>query len=420
MIFYRLMKTWGVPGVCLSCCVLLICAVSFGLEDQDPGTGSAQPYFNRPYLTWQGDPSTTITINFHTAQAPVPAAVCYGTEGDPGACNMQAEGQSRQIPGLADGRFVNSVELTGLKPGQAYYFNLVGVGEPGKTYAFSTLPDTGAPLRFAIGGDTLATGIFDRLLGHVAARSPRFVVIGGDLAYANGDVNQVERWNSWFKFWHQHDTTPEGMLIPLVMAIGNHETNDLEGSEEERAPFYFGFFPQGGKTYFSRRFGANLGMIVLDSGHLVAPEAQVGWLEERLKEFAELPFRAAVYHVPLYPSHRDFNDGRSVDERTFWLPLFDAYSLSVGFEHHDHDFKRSKRLRNNAVDPEGTLYLGDGNAGVMPRKPNPGLWYLEKTGRESHFWIVDVTTEEMRFNAVNIRGDVFDETAVMAGTLVEK
>lgn len=417
MSFSRMFQREAALVFCIACICLLCWNVCAASEEGAVETGPVPGYFNKPYLTWQGDPSTTVTINYHTAQASASSVITYGTDANPETHNLRAEGISHQIPGLVDGRFVNSVELTGLKPGQVYYFNLAGIGATEKTYAFRTIEDGDVALRFAIGGDTLATGIFERLLGQVAARSPRFVVIGGDLAYANGDVNQIERWNTWFKCWHQHDTTPEGLLIPLVLAIGNHEINDSEGSPEERAPFYFGFFPQGGKTFFSRRFGANFGMIILDSGHIVAPEAQAGWLEDQIKECSSLPLLAAVYHVPLYPSHRDFNDSRSVSERASWLPFFDACQLSVGFEHHDHDFKRSKRLRNNELNPEGTLYLGDGNAGVLPRKPNNNLWYLEKSGRDSHFWIVDVKRDEMRFSAINIQGEVFDEATLGARKL---
>ena len=406
-------KLSGIRGVLLVAALLFLSTVFF-----TTGADAGHGYFNKPYLTYQGDPSTTITINYHTEEDTGEPVVTYDLAEFQGTLRNVAKGELRQIPGLADGRHVNTVQLTGLLPGQTYQFRIGAANDPEKVYRFRTIPDTAEPLRFAVGGDTLATGIFVRLLGHVAARSPQFLVIGGDLAYADGDVNMYGRWDWWFERWHDHDTTPEGLLIPLVMAIGNHEMNDKQGTPEERAPFYFGFFPQGGKTYFSRRFGAHLGLIVLDSAYLVAHDVQAGWLEEQLKTFAPLTFRAAVYHAPLYPSHRGFEEADAMAGRTHWLPLFDRYALTVAFEHHDHDFKRSKRLRGNEVNPGGTLYLGDGNAGVLPRKPKADLWYLEKWGRESHFWIVEATAGKMHFEAVDFRGKVFDETTVEAGNVV--
>lgn len=405
-------KVSVIPGVLFAAIVLCLSTVFL-----TTGAYAGHAYFNKPYLTYQGDPSTTVTVNYHTEKDTGEAVVTYDLAEFQGAFRNTVQGERYQIPGLADGRHVNTIQLTGLLPGQTYQFRIGAANDPEKVYQFRTIPDNAESLRFAVGGDTLATGIFDRLLGQVAARSPQFVIIGGDLAYADGDVNMYGRWDWWFERWHSHDTTPEGMLIPLVMAIGNHEVNDKQGTLEERAPFYFGFFPQGGKTYFSRTFGARLGLIVLDSAHLIAHDVQAAWLEEQLKGFAALPFRAAVYHAPLYPSHRGFDEADALAGRTHWLPLFDRYGLTVAFEHHDHDFKRSKRLRGDEVNPSGTLYLGDGNAGVMPRKPKEDLWYLEKWGREPHFWIVEANGDKMRFEAVNIRGEVFDETTVEGGSV---
>ena len=120
----------------------------------------------------------------------------------------------------------------------------------------------------------------------------------------------------------------------------------------------------------------------------------------------------AAYHCPLYPSHRDFEGGTAVAGRKYWLPLFDKYQLAVGFEHHDHTFKRTKRLRNNEENPNGALYVGDGNAGVMPRVPKEGLWYTEKVSRDTHLWIVDVSENEMHLRAMNRSGVFFDEATI--------
>lgn len=406
-------KLWSLMGAIVLCITLILVPCGFGTADfGDPIR--IQPYYDLPYLTWQGDPSTSVTVNYHTAEKPEEIAVLYYEQGAEQSEALRAEGQGVQIPDLADQRFINSVQLTDLKPGQAYSFTLASVGDGTAVYHFQTLSDGDEPLRFAITGDTLASGIFERLLKHVSAQSPRFIVVGGDLAYANGDVNQVGRWNRWLKLWHQYGTTPDGMLIPLVLAIGNHEYSKSTGTLEERAPFYYHFFPQGGETFFSRRFGANFGMIVLDSNHIVPHEDQKDWLEAQLQNFDSLPFTAAVYHVPLYPSHRDFEGSASEAGRTHWLPLFDKHTLSVGFEHHDHDFKRSKRLRGNELDPQGTLYLGDGSGGVVPRSPRKERWYLEKTGNQSHFWIVDVTADQMNCSAMDIHGAIFDETSLEA------
>jgi hypothetical protein len=118
----------------------------------------------------------------------------------------------------------------------------------------------------------------------------------------------------------------------------------------------------------------------------------------------------AVYHQPLYPAHRDFNGSEAVAGRKYWAPVFDEHHLTAAFEHHDHVFKRSKLIKNNAISPDGTLYLGDGCFGQDPRSVNTTTpWYLEKASSTAHFWVVDVLKDGVRFRAVDTDGKVFDE-----------
>jgi len=113
--------------------------------------------------------------------------------------------------------------------------------------------------------------------------------------------------------------------------------------------------------------------------------------------------------VPLYPTHRPYDGDRSKDGRTYWGPLFDKYGLTVGFEHHDHVFKRSKPLKNNQVVDRGTVYVGDGTFGVDPRKVDPTpRWYNEKEGSIAHFWVVDVRPEGLSLKAIDEDGATVD------------
>ena len=324
-------------------------------------------------------------------------------------------GTRQQIEGLRDGRFIHSVELSDLEPATTYYFV---VGNPrkgkGKEYHFTTLPNDGEPIRFISGGDIGILPAADRMLRQAGKFEPDFAVIGGDIAYANGNVKNAFIWDIWFRNWYKRMRHKDGALIPMVLAIGNHEVNKLEGPPEVRAPFYYGYFPQGGSPYFSQTFGSNLHLVLLDSGHIVPHEEQVEWLAESLAAHSEMPFNMVVYHVPLYPSYRNFEDSRAVAGRTHWLPVFDAYGLDVAFENHDHTFKRSKRLRNNELDSNGTLYLGDGSMGALRNKideENP-RWYIEKSNNIQHFWVVDVYADEAHFRAVDHRGIVFDEVVL--------
>ena len=376
------------------------------------GSGCASPY--HVYLTWQNDPCTTMTVNFQTPASEAKGIVYYDTEphgDDTAAYRFKAETKPHTVPFIEGKRAVYSVELKDLEPDTTYHFVY---GPEGKRISmprkFRTIPNDDSPIRFVAGGDQSILPRARLLMRQAAAQEPDFVLIGGDIAYANGNPRNLFVWDRYLQMWEVNMITPEGYTVPVVYALGNHETNGDHEEPELNAPFYFGFFAQGGMPYFARKFGPRVLVIVLDSGHTVPHDgAQAEWLRATLEANKDVPFRFASYHVPFYPSHRDFEGSPSVAGRTHWLPLFDEFGLTAAFEHHDHTFKRTKPLRNNQVDPEGIVYLGDGCMGVPPRSiDNEGAWYLEKASSTAHIWLVDVGAEGANFQAIDRHGQVFD------------
>lgn len=366
------------------------------------------------YLTWQGSPSHTLTVNAQTLAQADDIVVHYDTaphDGEAGNYRHRARGSAHQIPGLADGRWIHWIELTDLEPDTPYYF-VVGSLAHGfsREYAFRTLPDDDRPVRFVTGGDLGVGDDMRALLRHAAARSPRFALIGGDLAYVNGNLSLAHVWDEWLDDWERLMVTPDGFSIPMVLAPGNHEVQGGYKGGPERAPFYTGFFAQNGRpSYFRLPIGENFVIYSLDTGHIVPHESQVDWLAEQMQADQDIPYRFAAYHVPLYPSHRDYDGAYSVYGRTHWAPLFDRFRLSTAFENHDHTFKRSKRLRAGAVDDAGTLYLGDGAWGRGGREIDlTPRWYLDKAGATRHVWVVDVTKQGVVYRAFDVQGKVFD------------
>jgi hypothetical protein len=247
------------------------------------------------------------------------------------------------------------------------------------------------------------------LLQQSAKLSPAFAVIGGDIAYANDVLTNFAKWDAWLDHWGTNMVTPDGYTIPMVLAIGNHEVRG--GMTPANARFYLGYFAQAGEqSYYSRTFGKNLALFQLDSGHLSDHGGQQAeWLDAQLFAHRHVPHRMAVYHVPLYPSHRAYDGGSSVKGREAWLPIFDRHHLTVAFENHDHSFKRTPLLRENKPDPRGTLFLGDGCWGMGARTVDKELrWYLAKAASVQHFWCVDVSRRRVEYRAVNKAGKIFD------------
>ena len=377
------------------------------------------------YLTWQGDTGNTMTVNFHT-QAPHPSIVYYDTVSyrepvsrtGPRTYSRKATGAHHQIRGLVDGPYVHWVELRDLRPGGTYYFVVEdpAAADKPREYKFRTVAAAGR-LRFVVGGDMTAGTRARRLLEVAAAVEPQFALLGGDLAYANGKLKNRRKWQGWFENWTQSMTTPDGFLVPVVVAIGNHEVNGGYGKTPAAAPYFFGFFAQAGnRSYTHIRFGDQVVLYVLDSGH-VTPHGgeQAEWLASQMERNADVAYSFAAYHVPLYPGYRSPRDKHSRAGRRHWLPLFDRHGLTTAFEHHDHVLKRSKRLKENRVDASGTLYLGDGCMGkprrlvTAPRQENRRKrWYIANLEGIPHFWQVDVDGEGVHYRAIDEKGKVVD------------
>ncbi len=395
--------------------------------------GTAAPRF--VYLTWQDNPATAVTVSYHTF-APSQRETEGGVEGEvPGVVvsrvtfdlrsrdrsgkphRFTAVGTAHEMTELADRRRVHRVVLRNLLPDTVYCF-VAGDEISGLSaeFSFRTAPEADQPLTFVTGGDMGVGRGARQLLAQAAAQSPLFGLVGGDLAYANAIADNYELWDRWLQNWQETMVTPDNRLVPMVLAVGNHDVDNR--SDPPSAPFFSHYFPQGRDSYFSRRVGTNLALFVLDSGHLVPHGgAQATWLADQLEASRKVPFRFAVYHVPLYPGYRPFTATRSHLGRHHWGRLFDQFGLTAAFENHDHMLKRSKLLRGGEVAADGTLYLGDGCFGRTsrivkgPRQVDRSRrWYLEKAATGAHFWRVDVAAGEVRYVALDADGKMLDET----------
>ena len=372
-------------------------------------------------LTWQHDPTTTMTIDWHRAatETDTPATLEFRKQGD---TTWQPRQATRLDFPFTD-RKIDRTELTQLEPDTAYEFR----GSPSApTYHFRTMPASLAkPLVFAVGGDTRHRKSWLEEMNRAAmTHNPAFIVWGGDLAYANGDPKNVKLWLEWFDANMKTLITPDRRAVPIVVGIGNHEVqggshgNRMNTPEDKAkyAPFFYRLFafpgPQG---YGVLDFGQYLSLVIGDTGHSnPIPGQQTAWLAETLAQRAKIPNVFPVYHVPAYPSNRDFNEKTSELVRTLWCPLFEQHGIQVAFENHDHTYKRTKPIRAGKTSPDGITYIGDGSWGVDPRPVhNPATtWYLEKAQTVRHGLIVTLNPTGKTITAINPQGQVIDEISL--------
>jgi hypothetical protein len=330
-----------------------------------------------------------------------------------GVTNWQSSlGAAKPLVGSE--RTVRIVELTGLRPASSYEFCF----QPGaRVFKFRTMPkDLTQPVRFITGGDVYHNLKWMSNTTALAAKlDPAFIVFGGDLAYSNGGTNQenISRWFDYFASWKTNAVAPDGRLIPMLVAIGNHEVKGSYRQPVEKASsFYTLFSSPGPQGYAALDFGKYLSLFLLDSDHThtIAGE-QTEWLGKNLSARRKIPHVFPVYHTPAYPGFREDTGTQAKEVRDHWSPLFDKYRVKIVFENHDHCFKRTFPIRAGKIDPRGTTYLGDGAWGVEVRKADPAKpkWYIEKSEPTRHFYLVTLTPEARHILAVNESGQVFDE-----------
>ena len=374
------------------------------------------------YLTWQRDPTTTMTVHWHGDEAAEPSRVTYRpADGQPW---LTTTGFSVNLPGTP--RFVHTVELTGLAPGGNYEFRT----EPDPAiHRFRTLPARlEKPLRFVEGGDVYEVrGLMDAMNRMVAARDPAFAVIGGDLAYANGSSNLVQRWYAYFTSFTENLIAPDGRIIPVIVAIGNHEVQNhyLENQTEYRpgpecrekvAPHFFKLFAfPGHPGYGVLDIGNYLSLVVLDTHHANSVDGeQLAWLKETLSTRTQVAHLFPIYHVPAYPSVRTPFDTRAMLIRHLWVPLFEEAGVRLAFEHHDHAFKVTHPMRGGKVDPQGIVFVGDGAWAVNTRIPNihpEQATYLRKSVPINHVFEITLTPSNRVVRALDVTGTELDQFA---------
>ena len=380
------------------------------------------------FLTWQRDPTTTMTVQwvgtrgevadtrvYYRSVLPVFSAPNAAAVGAPAtiAAPPWRSMTTKEKPYPYSDFKVFRAELTGLAPGTDYQFR---IGKESPTYRFRTMPARPTePISFISGGDC---GVNQHTVANnlqAARQDPQFAVIGGDLAYENGKT--VATHLAFLKNYSKTMIARDGRLIPMLACLGNHEVEGGYGTKREKAPFFYslfdGLYPETG--YAALDFGQYLSLVLLDTGHTSAIAGdQTEWLEKTLKDRRDHPNVMVVNHVPAYPTARRwesslFSLGTGAPNRKYWVPLFDKYRVPVILEHHDHTFKRTKPLKGGLADDDGVLYLGDGSWGRLgaPRPPEK-LPFLAALSQDYHLTLHRIQGEERFHMALDETGRVMD------------
>jgi tartrate-resistant acid phosphatase type 5 len=287
---------------------------------------------------------------------------------------------------------------------------------PTPTVRFAALGDYGVGIRSDAESSRRQRRVAEVLDRLVETHDVRFVLSLGDNIY-QGELGQVDdesggEDDDWYSSFFQ----PYRYVIarvPVLPAIGNHDTTDTEGSDD-RAQMEDNFhlaerFRQDGPgrtsvqpgLFYSLRFGRDLELVCVDTSHdtaqpsfrrfFQAPE-QRAWLDRTFGR-ADVGWRIPFSHHPAYcvgPSHR--NDEEMIDTL---LPYYARGGVRLVLAGHEHNFQ--------LIEVDGRTYVVSGAGGKIREEvpdrfddAGPTVW-----AGQAHLVLVEVEEDLARLTPVS-------------------
>ena len=311
---------------------------------------------------------------------------------------------------------VFSVDLKNLKANTRYAFTISSKEKNLGKWFFKTAPmKIENEITFVTGGDMFHTReLLDPMNLRAGTESPLFALLGGDLAYANGVDSK--KWYDWVDSWSQLAKTPEGLMVPMVVVIGNHEVRGAaykpnNAPPRSEAPYFYSLFfglDEGSK--FAIDFSDYMTIVALDSGHTDNVSNQTQWLEKTLADRKAYPFKFVCYHRPAWGTGVKED---AVEIQKFWSPIFEKHGVDAAFENDHHVYKRTYPLvAGKRDDNKGVVYIGDGSWGVRTRniaadwrEKRPFLAFAEAN---NHLIKVKLRKADLILEGIKADGVIFD------------
>lgn len=323
------------------------------------GVVGFDPTVKQVHLGLAGDPRTSIVVSWRTADDLTKIGkVVYGPAG----------GLSAEAPGLTfsyksgftgDGPQVqlHEAHLCGLAPDTAYDYQVVSdAGHVSPTYRFRTAPDlTATPdaevVIATVGDSRDGYQIWGQLIQRFIERTPDLVLFSGD-AVTLGQLQP--EWEEFFDL-----AQPLFATVPVMSVHGNHDLNSIN--------FYSQFAMPGDEENFSFDYGYAHIVVVNDTpAQLDDLTAKIpAFLTADLAAHAGARWKIVNHHRPMYSSST--SHGSDLQLRADWGPIYDQAHVDLVLNGHDHDYERTKPMRDNQVQAsaaEGTVYLVSGGAGA--------------------------------------------------------
>jgi len=384
------------------CCLSIS---SFAEEDDKVPLKNAQPIQWR--LIWLTDPSTTATLSWSTLVAGEVHRVHLRAANETDATLVEAQRNgkySAESPEL----YYHHAHLVGLEPATEYRVTIESDGLRSPEMYFTTAPAEDVPVSLLFGADSRSGHEQRRQMNAMLAsmvdesyQADRAPILA--LAHGGDFVRDGRRLDQWSRIMTDYELTvgPEGRLLPIIPARGNHDMGKLFNE-------VFSFPAKERTNYYALNLSPEIRLITLNTETSIAGD-QTAWLESELKAARPVNrWLLAQYHKPAFPAVKP-----PWINLTHWVPLFEKYNVDLACEGDGHSIKRTPPIRNFQIDPTGVVYVGEGGLGVGQRTPKTNRWYLQpphaKTGSDHHVQLLTFDKEKITYRVVLLGGELFDE-----------
>jgi hypothetical protein len=297
---------------------------------------------------------------------------------------------------------MHETHLCGLMPDTQYSYRVGGsdgskdVWSP--TYTFRT-----APLRSATDAQLTLLNIGDTRDGYsiwgatlttaLQQAQPDYILFSGDETTL-GPIQ--DEWDAWFMAGD-----PILASTPMIVAHGNHEVSSVN------------FFSQFAMPGDEQNFALDIGPVHLtvandtpvDPADLTGTIAQT--LDTNLKAAMGAPWSILVHHKPMWTAAAGPHPEDALGVRNAFGAIVDADNVDIVFNGHDHDYERTKPLRNGAVAQQGTVYVVVGSAGAPLYDSGMDFW-TQISEKTYSFALAKVRAGQLVVNAYRNDGSMLD------------
>ena len=298
----------------------------------------------------------------------------------------------------------HKIVLTGLTPGQKYYYKVNVANSSVKKGSFNAGPvDTVQNITFFAYGDTrsnpddhdkVAERVMQDITQHNLAQT--FIINSGDLVSDGDDENA---WDT--EFFNKQYTHITSMLanLPYLAALGNHEGQGHLFGKYFPYPMF-----QDNRYYYSFDYGPVHVIVIDQETNYSQGSTEYNWIVNDLSS-SNKPWKIAVFHKPGWSAGGHHN---SSTVQSTLQPLFKQYNVRLAINGHNHYYSHA------VVD--GVHHITTGGGGAPLYNPNSSYPNIVKVDKSNHYCKIEVTGNTLHFYAIRANGTKIEDFTISAQT----